>query len=134
MTKTTLDEIRTIIAGNDELIDRAKVILRAAPNFTSVPDEQYVRLSIEGDVATLTWPESHSGYYDSCSLEEQSQNFPAELLFMTLAESAVWSTEQRRIYDERQIAIRAEAGRLQVEKTRRDEIRMLATLKAKYDV
>jgi parvulin-like peptidyl-prolyl isomerase len=126
-------KIREAVAANDELIARARLILSEAPYFTYIPEEQYVRLSIEDDMAVLVWPESHSGYYDSCSIEEQSKDFPLELLRMTTAEITIWSAKQRHIYDENQKVEAARQAKVRAEQTRRNELAALAALKAKYE-
>lgn len=129
----TLLHIETVIADVDELIERAKLILSNAPYFTSIPEEQYVRLGMDGDMARLVWPESHSGYYDSCSIEEQSKVFPAELLLMSRPEIEFWKVEQRKIYDENQRVEKQRRAQAAAETQRRNELAMLAALKSKYE-
>lgn len=129
----TIGEIRDAVANNDELITRARLILGGAPYFSYIPEEQYVRLSVEDDTAVLVWPESHSGYYDSCSIEEQSKDFPVELLQMSQQEIAIWSAEQKRLYDERERVKTEEARKRAAEQARQTELHLLASLKAKYE-
>ena len=129
----SLKEIEVVISQNDELIERAKMILGGAPYFTYVPEEQYVRLNIEDDLAKLVWPESHSGYYDSCSIEEQSKDFPAELLLMTRPEIEFWTAEQKRIYEAEQKVQRERQAKRNAEMQREKELAALAALKVKYE-
>lgn len=129
----TIEELLEVVSANDELIERAKLILDGAPYFTYIPEEQYVRLRINGGEAILVWPESHSGYYDSCSIEEQSKGFPVELLLMTRPEIEFWTAEQKRIYDDAQRIWKEQKARTDAENRRQNELNTLAALKAKYE-
>lgn len=130
----TIQDIIAAVSVVDELIERAKMILSDAPYFTYIPEEKYVRLSVDGEIAKLVWPESHSGYYDSCSIEEQSKEFPAELLLMERAEIELWGTEQKRIYDENARINREHQEKVRAERQRREELRILAELQEKYGI
>lgn len=129
----TADDIEAIVGATDELIERAKMILDGAPFFTYLPEERYVRLRIHNGKATLVWPEAHAGYYDSCSIEEQTKDFPAHLLLMDQNTIKAWSAEQQRIYDAEQKTIRQNIARIAAENQRLKEIELLASLKAKYE-
>jgi hypothetical protein len=83
--------------------------------------------------ATLVWPEAHSGYYDSCSIEEQTKDFPANLLLMDEDAIKVWSAEQKRIYEAQQKAQQELQARQRAERQRAVELQTLAALKAKYE-
>lgn len=84
---------KDLIAKYDKLIDRACDI--ASVGFSMHCDnEEFAHLSIEGDTATLSWPEAHSGYYNSCSIETQSAKFPAALLDLSADDYVVWQKSE----------------------------------------
>jgi len=113
---------RDLVSAYDELMDRAFLI---AGTYSK---EKMARLSFKGGTAVISWPESHSGYYDSCSIETQTTEFPAALLDAPDAEVEFWIAEQKRLAEEankRWYAQRAEEQRV-------NELRTLALLQQKY--
>jgi hypothetical protein len=84
---------KDLVATYDKLIARACDI--ASVGFRMYCDhEEFARLSIEGDTATLMWPEAQSGYYNSCSIETQAAKFPAALLDLSADDYAVWQKSE----------------------------------------
>jgi hypothetical protein len=78
------------VAEYDALIERACDIAASAPFCMYCDKDEFARLSFEGDVAKLSWPEAQSGYYNSCSIETQSVKFPTELLYLPPDKFAAW--------------------------------------------
>lgn len=116
-----------IITEYGKLMNRAVAIVSGAPYWEG-PDGEYAHVTINGDVATLSWPEAESNY-DSCSLEGYSFAFPAALLFMDDTRFDEWKAEQvaeaKRQSEARQRAYQ--------EMKRQEELATLAALKAKYE-
>lgn len=93
---------KAAIETYDWLISRACEIAEGAPYWSSVYDEKYARISIDGETAKLIWPEAESDYGDSCTIGHNAVSFPARLLLMSDNELAAWKVEQRAIYDRKQ--------------------------------
>lgn len=121
-------DAKQVIADYDALIERAKEILEPYVGYYAhVREERCARLTIEGDEATLSWPDIEYAYGDS-SLEVESKSFPAHLLTMPPAEFAAWKEEQISKGKAAQLA--SDAAR--AEQRKRDELATLAALKQKY--
>jgi|SRR6185503_2763731 len=131
MAKT--DKLQTILYEADQILERAMLITGDAPFFMYVGEREYAKLIIDGETATLFWPESESGYYNSCSIECQSVNFPSELLLMSVEEIATWKVKQREQYDAKEKAKAEAAARTREIQKKALELQTLAALKAKYE-
>lgn len=123
--------IEAYITNYDELIAKAIIIATGVPGFCSV-EEKFARLSIDGDAATLTWPEIASGYYNDTHIEAQTKAFPAKLLLLTTEQLTEWLAFEKIRYNNeraeqhRVITITAELNRVAQEKI------TYAALKQKY--
>jgi len=122
--KEWLDALET----HRSLVERAVVIVRDAPYFRYVPESEWATISIDGDRAVLSWPETDSSY-DSCSIERNYTEFPAELLSLNDRDLAAWKAEQQKIYDEKQNAIDAQGRFIAAQRERA----LFLALKAKYE-
>ena len=113
---------RDLVSAYDNMMDRA---FRIAGIYSR---EDMARLSFNGELAVISWPEAHSGYYDSCSIETQTTQFPAALLDAPEVEVEFWISEQKRLAEEADKRWNAERAAEQ----RAKELQTLAALKAKY--
>jgi hypothetical protein len=129
--KASMLHVEAALSEYSQILDRACQITMGPP-FWMRAEEEYARLVITGDVATLFWPEVESGYYNSCSIERQSAKFPAELLLMSQDELSAWKAEQKRLYEEKESAERKAKAEIQAKFNEANERRTLAALKAKY--
>lgn len=102
---------KAAIKTYDWLISRACEITSDAPYWSTVYNEQYARMSIDGETAEIVWPEAESDYGDGCTIGHNAVRFPARLLLMSDAELAAWKTEQRAIYDREQEEKKVAAAR-----------------------
>ncbi len=119
-----------IIAAYEDLLKKAKAILKGPPFFEDVDGNDGVALSIEGDDARVTWCECE---YDSSYIDEEDKLFPSHLLLMTHAEIAVWKLNETNAYklaEQREREERAERAKVETEQRERE---LLATLKQKYE-
>ena len=66
-----------VIEQYDALVTRAIEIARPE---VYIGEPQFCRLSIEGDMATLHYPELEVGYYDDYSTEHRIFRFPTAML------------------------------------------------------
>jgi hypothetical protein len=130
MTKTIAD-LQNTLSDAARILERAKMITEGAP-FWMICDDDFAEILIDGEGACLRWPEAHSGYYDSCSIEAQSCSFPAALLLMSVDEIKAWKVEQRSIYDAEQKAKNEREAQQRAADQTANELRTLAALKAKY--
>jgi hypothetical protein len=46
-----------------QILERARLIVSGAPFWQSADDEEFAKIVIDGEKATLFWPEVHSGYH-----------------------------------------------------------------------
>jgi hypothetical protein len=130
MTKTT-DDLQGLLYEAGQILDRAKLITGDAP-FWMICDDDFAEILIDGESACLRWPEAHSGYYDSCSIEVQSCTFPSALLLMSIDEIKAWKVEQRKLYDAEQKEKKEREAQQRAADQTANELRTLAALKAKY--
>ena len=72
------EEAVAAIALHDALVERFIKVLDGAPFWkgSNIWNPEYARVSIEGDEATITWPEAESGYEGSCSIERNDYSVP----------------------------------------------------------
>jgi len=112
-----------------QLLNRALVIVVDAPHWSYVGEPRYARLTIDGDEATLIWPEIESDGYGWSGIEPRSVTFESRLLFVGKAELAIWKQDKRAEYDAKQRLNAADAAAAR----ERQERATLAALKAKYD-
>lgn len=113
---------KDLVSAYDNLMARA---FKIAGTYSQ---EEMARLSFEGEIAVISWPESHSGYYDSCSIETQTTKFPAALLDAPEVEVEFWIAEQKRLAEAANKRYYTERAREQEAR----ELQTLAALKAKY--
>lgn len=118
-----------LIEQYDALVERAKEIVKNSPKFVWIDNEAFCKLAVSEDEATLSWPESESGYYDSYTIENRSATFPAHLLTMPDEDFAAWTRLSKKRKEEANKAAIEEHHR-QREAQERD---VLAQLKAKYE-
>jgi hypothetical protein len=90
-------------------------------------DDNFARLSFDGDDAVITSPQADS-YYDSCTIETETTRFPAALLFMTEAELTAWRTQAKIEYEAQ------EKKNREIAKAQREaeELRTYKALKKKF--
>lgn len=112
------------------ILERACLISEGAPFWMRADD--FAQIVIDGETATLSWPEARSGYYESCDIECQSVTFPSELLLMSVEEIAVWKIGQRKQYDTEQQVKQERETRERAERQTALELQTLAALKKKY--
>ena len=128
---TTQQEAEAAIDLYGALVARAVRVVAGAPfwKYVSESESGFACLSIEGETATLVWPEASGGLDEGSSIEPESCSFPVALLFISDDELAAWRAEQRTIYE------RVEQARLTViaSATEARERAVLAQLKAKYE-
>jgi len=124
--------IAQILYEANQILDRAKIITVDAPFWMGAEREEFAKIVIDGDKATLSWPEVESGYYNSCSIEIQSVTFPSELLLMSIDEIKVWKKDQRAKYDAEQKAQQDRDMRERAERQTALELQTLAVLQKKY--
>lgn len=128
----TLEDLQSAVDFSVGLIDRARFITEGAP-FFMIAEEEFAKIVIDGEMATLFWPEINGGYYagDGC-MERQNCSFPASLLLLSLSELKAWKLSEQARHDakERENSERAKRERAVVD--RQLELSMLAALKAKY--
>jgi hypothetical protein len=120
---------KAAIETYDWLISRACEITSDAPYWSSVYNEQYARISIDGETAKIVWPEAESDYGDSCTIGHNAVSFPARLLLMSDAELAAWKVEQRAIYDRQ----KAEQAARNAREREAHERAVFEALKAKFE-
>lgn len=125
------DHMQDTLYDAYQIVERAKLITDGPP-FWMCCDDDFAEVIINGAQATLRWPEAHSGYYDSCSIEVQTVSFPSELLLMSVDEIKKWKIEQREKYDADQQAKKEREALVRAENTRLKELELFASLQAKY--
>ena len=116
-----------------KLIEQYNALVARA--IEAVADDEYIveewacRVSVEGDRATLHYPELEAGYYDDYRTEHRKVSFPAHLLTMPAEEFAAWKRMSKKRKEE--------ANQAAIEESRRQQERLeretLAALKAKYE-
>ncbi len=125
----TISDTQLMCERYEVLISRALEIVDRAPFWKCVYGaEEWARLTIEGNVATIAWPEVYLEY-DNPVIDRESCSFKASLLFITDEELTTWKKEQLKIYEEAQKARDTEA-RAYKETTERA---LYARLKERFD-
>lgn len=124
VTREDADRALEVVA---KLLVRANEIVESPPYWKGVYTEDCCKLTIEGDTANLTWWEA-SSYYDSCTMEAETCEFPANLLFLGEQEFSYWKAEEKRIYNAQQVRRQQENLAAQEAKERA----AYEALKAKY--
>lgn len=112
---------KEIVEAYDKLMERVNKLVY-------IPESDYARISFEDDNVVVTWPEVHSGYYDSTSIETQTDSFPVYLLEATDAEVEYYLAELKRIEAEAEKKKRAE----RIKELEAQERYTLAKLQEKY--
>lgn len=117
-----------VVGAYDALIERALHVLDGAPFWKcGGSDARFVRLSIEGDTATIRWQDTESDY-DGWRTYEDSTSFPVALLTMPGDELAAFKAKAAEDYKRERAADEQRAAREAEAKERR----LLAKLQAKY--
>lgn len=130
---TAILDIAIAISEVEQILERAFLITDGPP-FFMIAEQEYARISVDGDEATLIWPEYAGGYYaGDGSIETQSIKFPAELLLMSIDQLKVWKAAHRKQYDDNEKAKREFEARARAAQRTAEELRLLAALKEKYD-
>lgn len=120
----TIDAIGRALYEADVATRRAIAIASDAPFHKYIENEQgFADLVISDDdkSAILTWP-SCSSFYDGCTLETETCEFPAELLTLSDAALIAWRTkgEKKRKAAEEAARQRAAAAREKAALARRE--------------
>jgi hypothetical protein len=123
------EQMEATIDAYESLVRRAVDIVNAPGppwGYVSV-DDNFARLSFDGDDAVITSPQADS-YYDSCTIETETTRFPAALLFMTEAELTAWRTQAKIEYEAQ------EKKNREIAKAQREaeELRTYKALKKKF--
>jgi hypothetical protein len=117
-------------------IEAYEILVRRAVDIVNAPgppwgyvsgDDNFARLSFDGDNVVITTPQADS-YYDSCTIETETTSFPAALLFMTGAELTAWRTQAKIEYEAQEKKNR-EIAQAQREA---EELRTYKALKKKF--
>ncbi len=94
MNDDATSDMQNALYEADQFKQRAFLI---APSYSmTVAEPDYANLIVDGDTATLVWPEYTSDYYGGGYLERQSVSFPANLLLLSDDELAAWKAEKER--------------------------------------
>ena len=126
----TISDTQLMCERYQALVSRALEIINKAPYWKFAYEaEEWAHLTIEGDVATIAWPEAYIDY-DSPIIERESCSFKASLLLITDKELAIWKKEQFEIYEKAQKERDAE---VKVDKETAERA-LYARLKERYDV
>lgn len=128
----TVADLQDKLCDAHEIKERAFLIVYGPPFNMGVSEENYANLEIDGDKATLVWPEYTSDYYGGGYLEQQTVSFPSELLLMTVDEIKIWKDGEQKKYDQQQWIAGQEAKRRREEWQTAQELQALAFLKQKY--
>lgn len=91
-----------IINAYDKLIVCALFIVNGAPYWSDCYEEDRAWLTINGDIAILSWPKIERGYEDSCSIEIDQCAFDKHFLSISNDDLKKWKTEQRAKYNQEQ--------------------------------
>lgn len=94
----TREEAEAALEATSALITRALAVASGAPNWKFVANEEFAQLSLDGDEATLIWPENETSY-DLTTVGAQTFTFPVELLFIDEAAFVAWKADARAQYD-----------------------------------
>lgn len=117
------------ILDYEALVDKAVLILNSSgPPWGYVSNTEWARLTFDGDMAVVNHPQADT-YYDSITIELETEKFLAELLFMSDADLAAWKKEALRLYEIEQTT-RASDEKAKQEATERAT---LEALKLKYE-
>ena len=100
-TALSLEEAEQHISEVANLTSRALQIVGGAPYFKYVSDAAFAYLCLDGDEATLVWPEDESDGYGGSGIETHQIAFPSRLLFLSHEDFLAWKAEARREYDTR---------------------------------
>jgi hypothetical protein len=120
--------MKDTIAAYDALVARAIAIVDKAPCWQFVGEPDFARLKIDGETATLVWPEDET-YYDSTTIKTRYVSFDAVLLTLSDRELSEWKAEQMRLYEQKEKERKAQ----EIAVREQNERAALAALKAKYE-
>lgn len=118
-----------IVADYEALLAKALAILGGdGPPYGFVGHPEFAKLQFDGEFAIILHPETDTSY-DCCTIEEDTESFPAALLFMSDAELQQWRAKEKAEIDKRELARRAKM----IAAREAEERRVFKALKAKYD-
>jgi hypothetical protein len=123
----TADSLVATIAEYERILERARKIVNTCP-FWAYTNDDFARLSIDGDNATVEWPSADSSW-DSCIVERNAMSFPAALLLLDGAALDVWQADQRAEYERR----REEENEANLRRALERERETYLALKRKYE-
>lgn len=86
------------VTAYERFVARAKDAVSGAPYWKFIDNEEFARLGVEDDVATLTWLDISSGYYGSWETDSCSISFPASILALSDEDFAAWKAEEDAKY------------------------------------
>lgn len=133
MGKTSdIASLENTLVAAEQIIGRAFRITEGPP-FNMAAEEEFAGIEIDGDKATLFWPEYEDGYYaGDGSMQRQSVSFPSRLLLMSLEEIATWKAAEQAKHDAKQKAVREVEERKRAEQQTAHEKAVYEMLKAKF--
>lgn len=121
------EKLTATIAAYDALVLRAVAV--AAENNQDAENPEFARLFVEGDTATLIWPEDENDGYGWSGLVKHQHHFPASLLLLTDAEFSAWVADKQQARKEAFWKRTAEEGA----RKRAAERALYEQLKAKFE-
>lgn len=140
LKQRTIEEVQKIIDDYLALVEDARKIL-GSPPYRTYPDEDHLRLDYEEydrdgkhlRNLLVTWPEVHSGYYDSCSMEKQERRFPFDEILMDGPELDAHIAEQKRLWAAKLEAERLHQLKVQAERAAINERMVYEQLRRKFE-
>jgi hypothetical protein len=120
--------MKDTIAAYDALVARAIAIVDKAPFWRYVGEPSFARLTVDGDTATLMWPEAET-YYDSTTIQACHVSFASALLTLSGREFDEWKAEEMRLHQRKERERKAQ----EIAEREQSERAALAALKAKYE-
>jgi hypothetical protein len=112
--------MKDTIAAYDALVARAIAIVDKAPFWRYVGEPSFARLTVDGDTATLMWPEA----IQACHV-----SFASALLTLSGREFDEWKAEEMRLHQRKERERKAQ----EIAEREQSERAALAALKAKYE-
>jgi len=91
----TIDDYEALTAKAVEILNGE------GPPWGYVGNAEWAHLTFDGDDAVVSHPDAGT-YYDSITIDTDTERFPAALLFMPDAELKAWKVAARKSYDEEQ--------------------------------
>jgi hypothetical protein len=127
----TLEQAGAVVAAYEALVKRAVLILNgdtSSPPWGYVGNEEWAKLSFDGDDAVVTHPDAGT-YYDSITIDTDEERFPAALLFMSEQELEAWRKKVKAEYEIEQ----KETRRVQLAEKEAQERQAYELLRQKFE-